>query len=43
MNNYILTLMKLCKEPLEKANIIGYNGPLVRQCSELLLLIFQKR
>jgi hypothetical protein len=43
MNNYISSLMELCKEPLEKANIIGYNGPLVRQCSELLLLIFQKR
>jgi hypothetical protein len=43
MNNYILTLMEICKEPLEKANQIGYDGPLVRQCSELLLLIFQKR
>ena len=43
MNNYILNLMELCKEPLQKANEIGYNGPLVRQCVELLSLIFQNK
>jgi hypothetical protein len=43
MNNYILNLMALCKEPLQKANQIGYDGPLVRQCFELLSLILQNK